>query len=65
MIDLLTPFDAALVLLWGFIVYLSAERGLPGLIVGVVCVLFWRPVLLLAGENLLLAIATALVVGVW
>ncbi len=63
MTDLLTPFDAALLLLWGFIVYLAAERGLPGLIVGVVSVLFWRPILLLAGENLFLALAAALVVG--
>ena len=61
--NLLTPFDAALLLLWTFVVYLAAQRGLPGLIVGTVSVLFWRPILLIAHRNPLLAVATALLVG--
>ena len=58
-----TPFDAALTLLWVYVVVLAAQRGLPGLIVGVVGVLFWRPILLLARGSPLLAVVAALVMG--
>lgn len=61
--NLLTPFDAALLLLWMFMMYLAAQRGLLGLIVSTMSVLLWRPILVVANKNPLLAVAAALLVG--
>lgn len=59
----LTPFDLALLLLWAATVALSAQRGVLGLLVGIVGVLFLRPLLLLAQKSALLALVAALLVG--
>jgi len=59
----LNPFDLALLLLWAAVVFLAAQRGLSGLIVGVVSVLLWRPALLVAAWSPPLALAASLLVG--
>jgi len=59
----LTPFDLALLLFWASVVFLAAQRGFLGLLVGVVGVLLLRPLLLLAAVNILPALAAALAVG--
>lgn len=59
----LTPFDLALLLLWALVVLLSAQRGVLGLLTGIVGVLFLRPLLQLAGQSPLLALLAALLIG--
>lgn len=58
------PVDVALLLLWAAVVWLSAQRGALGLIVGGLGLLLLRPFLLLAEQRAALALPLALAVGV-
>lgn len=58
-----TPIDLALLLLWLCVVILAARRGVLGLMIGVLGVLFLRPLVQLAATSALLALTVALLVG--
>lgn len=59
-----TPIDVALLLLWAAVVWLSAQRGVLGFVIGFIGLLFLRPLLLLAERHAALALLLALVVGI-
>ncbi len=58
-----TPIDLALLLLWLCVVTLAAQRGVLGLMIGVLGVLFLRPLVQLAATNAPLALTVALLLG--
>ena len=58
-----TPIDILLPLLWLFIVVVSAQRGLVGLIAGLAGAVFLKPLLLLADTSAPLALVVALLLG--
>ncbi len=57
------PIDVVLPLLWLFIVVVSAQRGLVGLIAGLAGAVFIKPLLLLASFSAPLALVVALLLG--
>ena len=59
----LTPVDILLPLLWLFVVVVSAQRGLVGLIAGLTGAVLLKPFLLLATYSAPLALVVALLVG--
>ena len=59
----LTPVDILLPLLWLFVVVVSAQRGLVGLIAGLAGAVFLKPLLLLANTSAPLALGVALLLG--
>ena len=58
-----TPIDLALLLFWLCVVILAAQRGVLGLIIGVLGVLFLRPLVQLAATSAPLALTVALLIG--
>ena len=60
---LLAPIDILLPLLWLFVVVVSAQRGLVGLIAGLAGAVFIKPLLLLASFSAPLALVVALLLG--
>ncbi len=57
------PIDILLPLLWLFIVVVSAQRGLVGLIAGLAGAVFLKPLLLVANYSAPLALVVALLLG--
>ncbi len=60
---LLAPIDILLPLLWLFVVVVSAQRGLVGLIAGLAGAVFIKPLLLVSSFSAPLALVVALLLG--